>query len=256
MQEVFGYIRTSTNDGRQDLSLEVQEDKIKKYCELTNKKLLQIYTDKISGGTKATERPEMKKLLTRLQNGEGDGVVCAKTDRISRNFTDFVALLEYFINNKIDFFSIDPQLDTSTPIGKMMIQILSSFGEMEKTQTKSRINDTIKLKKQKGDLLGTAPFGMKSKETDEILKNGKKKKILEVDENEKVIIEKIIELKKNKMSNKKICEELTILKMSNRKNIKWNPEQIRRILKNNSMIKEKTKKKVNKKRGKIINDNI
>jgi site-specific DNA recombinase len=247
--EVFGYIRTSTNDGRQDLSLEVQEDKIRKYCELTDKKLLAIYTDKISGGHKATERPEMRKLLSRLQNGEGEGVVCAKTDRISRNFTDFVALLEYFTNNKINFFSIDPQLDTSTPIGKMMIQILSSFGEMEKTQIKSRINDAIKLKKQKGELVGEVPFG---KKVNEIKDNGKVTKLLIDDDNEKKIIDKIIELKKLKMTNKNICDELIKLNISNRKSLKWYPEQIRRILMKKCMIKNTEKKKIAKKREKIV----
>lgn len=243
--EVFGYVRTSTME--QELSIEVQIDKIKKYCELTDKKLLDIYIDRLSGGTKAIERHEMRKLLLRLQNGEGQGIVCAKTDRISRNFPDFVSLLEYFTNNNIYYFSIDPQLDTSTPIGKMMIQILSSFGEMEKTQIKSRINDAIQQKKQNCELIGTVPFGKKVKE---IINGDKIKKILIDDDNEQHVIDKIIEMKNQKMTNNKICEELANLKISNRKSTKWYPEQIRRILKNKNMIKEK--KNNNIKRNKII----
>ncbi|OPZ86419.1 MAG: DNA-invertase hin [bacterium ADurb.Bin429] len=82
-----------------------------------------------SGGT--LERPALKQLLADIEAGLIDCVVIYKFDRISRSLVDFVKLVEFFDRHHAALVSITQAVNTSTSMGRLMVNILMSFAEFE-----------------------------------------------------------------------------------------------------------------------------
>jgi len=231
--EFFSYCRASTDD--QKITLKDQEDKIKSYCSYKNFKLIETYIDSgISGSINAKDRPEMKKLLERLQNGEGNGVIVSKLDRLSRNSKDVIVLMDYFNKNEIQLIILDPEIDTKSIFGKMMLTIMSGLAEMELNLIRSRTKDALKKKKENKEVYGQIPYGFDKTEDNKLIENKKEQ------DNIKRILELHNEGKNTKQISDKFNNDLIERKEGK---CKWYPEQIKRILKSVGIEKEKTKLK-------------
>ncbi len=232
--EFFSYCRASTND--QQITLKDQEDKIKNYCSYKGYKLLESFIDGgVSGSINAKDRPEMNKLLERLQLGEGDGIIVTKIDRLSRNSSDFIGMLDYFNKNNIQLIILDPEIDTKSIFGKLMCTIMSGLAEMELNLIRQRTKDALKKLKETGKVYGQIPYGKKKGE------NG----LLEDNKDEQSNINLIIRYYINeKLSTKKIADKLMLDKIERKAgNFKWFPTQISRILKDNNLFNERKTKR-------------
>jgi site-specific DNA recombinase len=106
----------------------------------------------ISGGT--LERPALKALLADIQAGRIDVVVVYKIDRLSRALTDFAKLAELFDAHQVSFVSVTQQFNTTTSMGRLMLNVLLSFAQFEREITGERIRDKIAASKQKGIWMG------------------------------------------------------------------------------------------------------
>jgi DNA invertase Pin-like site-specific DNA recombinase len=84
-----------------------------------------------SGGT--LERPGLERLLKDIEAGRVDCVVVYKLDRLSRSLLDFVRLIEVFDRQSVSFVSVTQRFDTSTSMGRLMLNILLSFAYCPKT---------------------------------------------------------------------------------------------------------------------------
>ena len=136
----IGYARVSTLDQ----SLEIQIEKLKKQgC-------IKIFSEKASG--KNQDRNELKKMMEYLR--EQDILIVQKIDRLSRNMKEFINIMEYLEKKKIHFMSIDNQIDTSTPYGKLFFNIIAAFAEFEGNLISERIKDGLRHSKEKGVKLG------------------------------------------------------------------------------------------------------
>ncbi len=135
---VFGYVRVSTDNQLENYSIDEQEERIKAYCTAKGWALLKIYTDGgFSGGN--TNRPALQSMLDALKTTNVDAVVVYKLDRLSRSQKDTLTLIEdEFLSRNVDFVSINENFDTSTPLGRAMIGILSVFAQLEKDQITER----------------------------------------------------------------------------------------------------------------------
>lgn len=135
---VFGYVRVSTDNQLDNYSIEEQTERIKAFCKAKGWTLLHIYTDGgYSGGN--TNRPALQKMLEAIKRGEAAAVVVYKLDRLSRSQKDTLTLIEdSFLSHNTDFISINENFDTSTPLGRAMIGILSVFAQLEKDQITER----------------------------------------------------------------------------------------------------------------------
>ena len=111
-----------------------------------------------SGGN--TDRPGLKKLLEDVRAGKIDVVAVYKSDRLSRALFDFADLLSEFEKHGVSFVSTTQLIDTSTPMGRMMLGILMTFAQYEREVIAERIRDKISATKKKGMWVGgRVPFG-------------------------------------------------------------------------------------------------
>ena len=111
-----------------------------------------------SGGT--LERPALQRLLGEVRARKVDVIVLYKIDRLSRSLADFARLAELFDAHGVSFVSVTQQFNTTTSMGRLMLNVLLSFAQFERELTGERIRDKIAASKKKGLWMGgNVPLG-------------------------------------------------------------------------------------------------
>ena len=105
-----------------------------------------------SGGN--INRPALKQLLDDITAGKIDVIVVYKVDRLSRSLHDFARMVEVFDKHHVSFVSVTQQFNTSTPMGRLTLNVLLSFAQFEREVTGERIRDKIAASKKKGMWMG------------------------------------------------------------------------------------------------------
>src|SRR5712672_824897 len=108
-----------------------------------------------SGGN--LERPGLQRLLDDFCAGRFDVIVTYKVDRLTRSLADFARLIEIFDAHHVSFVSVTQQFNTTTSMGRMTLNVLSSFAQFEREVTGERIRDKIAASKKKGMWMGGNP---------------------------------------------------------------------------------------------------
>ena len=93
-----------------------------------------LFEEVASGGR--WDRPELHRLLDHLR--EGDTVVVWKLDRLSQSLKDVLPIMERIGNAGAGFRSLTENMDTTTPAGRMMMQMVGSFAEFERAMIRER----------------------------------------------------------------------------------------------------------------------
>ncbi|HAK4778331.1 TPA: recombinase family protein [Salmonella enterica] len=137
------YARVSTQE--QDTQAQISALK-SAGCEL-------IFQERASGGR--WERPELQRLLQQLR--KDDQVIVWKMDRLSRSLKDLLLTLERIENTGADFRSITENIDTSSPAGRMMMQIVGSFAEFERAMLRERTRNGLAAARLEGRTGGRRP---------------------------------------------------------------------------------------------------
>jgi DNA invertase Pin-like site-specific DNA recombinase len=116
-----------------------------------------------SGGS--TDRPDLQKLLDDIRSRKIDVIVVYKVDRLTRSLADFAKLVELFDAHGVSFVSVTQQFNTTTSMGRLILNVLLSFAQFEREVTSERIRDKIAASKRKGLWVGgTLPFGYEMKD--------------------------------------------------------------------------------------------
>lgn len=150
-----------------------------------------IYEDEgWSGGN--INRPQFTKMMNDAKLKRFSALICYRLDRIARNVADFSSTYKILEESNIAFISITEQFDTSTIMGRAMINISATFAQIERETIAERIKDNmLELSKTGRWLGGTPPLGFKSVQ---IAENNKKMYKLEVIEEEMEIVRLIYKL--------------------------------------------------------------
>ncbi len=136
MTLAFGYVRASTQEEVRQGSNESQKAIIKEYAKSRGYEL-EFFEDRAKSG-KNTQRPEFERMLKSLDR-KPKVVIVAKIDRFARSLSDLLRMLEYLDQKGIGFISVnDPGIDTTTPNGRLLLQILGAFAEFERNMINSR----------------------------------------------------------------------------------------------------------------------
>ncbi len=141
------YIRVSTeeqNTGRQEVNA---------------KEFAKVYTDKISGSVKFTERKEAKKLLAHIEAGFVSEVHIQSIDRLGRNIIDILTMVEFFNQKAIKLFVENIGMfslveDKPNPSFKMIVSVLGNVAEMERNNMLERQRQGIEIAKANGTYKG------------------------------------------------------------------------------------------------------
>ena len=145
------------------------------------------YKDKGYSG-KNTDRPEFQKMLAAIRNGEIKRVICYKLDRCSRSILDFTTLMEEFQKYDVEFISCTEKFDTSSPMGRAMLNICIVFAQLERETIQQRVFDAYHSRSKRGFYMGgKVPFGfrlepyyLEGKKTSRYVMNEDEVKILEL----------------------------------------------------------------------------
>jgi DNA invertase Pin-like site-specific DNA recombinase len=108
-----------------------------------------------SGGN--MERPGLKRLMADIEAGKIDVIVVYKIDRLTRSLADFSKMVEVFERQGVSFVSVTQQFNTTTSMGRLMLNVLLSFAQFEREVTGERIRDKIAASKRKGMWMGGVP---------------------------------------------------------------------------------------------------
>lgn len=117
------------------------------------------YTDKGFSG-KDTNRPGFEKMMNDIRTGRIKRVIVYKLDRISRSILDFANMMETFQKYHVEFVSSTEKFDTSTPIGRAMLNICIVFAQLERETIQKRITDAYYARCKHGFYMGgRIPYG-------------------------------------------------------------------------------------------------
>lgn len=117
----------------------------------------------LSGGT--MDRPALQRLMALIRARKVDVIVMYKIDRLTRSLADFARLAELFDEYSVSFVSITQQFNTTTSMGRLMLNVLLSFAQFEREVTGERIRDKIAASKKKGMWMGgVVPLGYQAAE--------------------------------------------------------------------------------------------
>ena len=133
MKRACVYTRVSTDAQGEDgkVSLPEQERMAKACIESKGWRYIRTYEDNGFTG-RNINRPGLRDMIRDIERGDIDVIVIFKLDRLSRKQRDTIAIIEdVFLGNNVDLVSLNETLDTTTPWGRAMIGILSSFNQLE-----------------------------------------------------------------------------------------------------------------------------
>lgn len=150
----IGYCRVSTDEqGRSGLGLESQRDTIERETSRRGWTLEHVYTD-VASGKSLRRRHEMSDALAALRDGTADVLVVAKLDRLSRSVSDFAAILARSNAEQWELNICDLGVDTTTPSGKMVAQIMMVLAEWEREMIGDRTKAALQVARSRGTRLG------------------------------------------------------------------------------------------------------
>ncbi|PLX28213.1 hypothetical protein C0581_03100 [Candidatus Parcubacteria bacterium] len=176
MKKAVIYTRVSSEEQIKGSSLDEQGKKCKYLIKSQDWDVGDVYQDGGRGGENI-ERPELQRLMSDAKEGKFDAVVVYKVDRLSRSLKDFLELQDYFTSHSVELISVLEPFDTSTPTGRLFINMLGSFAEFEHSQIKERINMGQKAYMRKGNWKGNAPYGYDVKNKKLVIKKDEAKVI-------------------------------------------------------------------------------
>ena len=224
-----GYIRVSTEEqAREGVSLDVQEDKIKKYVDLHNLGQIRIIRDEGKSG-KDLNREGMREIITLCEKKEIDHLIVYKMDRLTRRTLDLLTLVEeVFKPNKVQFHSITERVDTSTAQGKFFLTIIGAMSQMERDLISERTSEALRYKISQGENVGSPPLGFLAED----------KKLSRID-GEFEIVEYIKSLKRKRLSLRQIANRLNEQEIPTKRGGSWYAGTVRYILRNGRYKKVK-----------------
>lgn len=142
------YLRVST----EAQSFDSQTHEIDTMLNNRGWKISKRYEEKVSGAK--ADRAELKALLNDARLGLFDTLVIYKLDRLGRSLKQVIATLDELTHFGVSIISLKENLDLTTPTGRLMIHLITSFAEFERDLIRSRVIDGLKAARAKGKVLG------------------------------------------------------------------------------------------------------
>lgn len=132
------------------------------YCQYeTRGGKYKTFTDKGYSG-KNVDRPQFQTMMEAIRRGEVSRVIVYKLDRISRSILDFATMMAEFQEYGVEFVSCTEKFDTSTPMGRAMLNICIVFAQLERETIQLRVMDAYLSRSRKGFYMGgRIPYGYK-----------------------------------------------------------------------------------------------
>ena len=228
-QRVALYTRVSTEDqAKEGFSLDVQLERLQSYCEARDWIIVEKYVDDGYSG-RSIKRPAYRRMMEELDGW--DILLVMKMDRIHRNSRNFMEMMDSLRNHDKEFVSMTESLDTSTAMGRFVVDIIQRIAQLESEQIGERVYYGMEQKAQtpiesldpkRGVYLGFGhPFGYD-------YKNSK----LKINKDEADVVKKSYALYTQDYTISKIVSYLNKSNIPTKKGKKWAENTVTKILKN------------------------
>lgn len=150
---VVGLLRASTRDQAENgVSFDQQRDAIEHAARCRGWQIVTILDEQASGAAK--QRPVRDAAVALVESGGADALVASKLDRLSRSVVDFGTLVERAAANNWTLLVLDMDLDTGTPVGRMLAHMVSVFAAFERETISARTVAALAVKRSQGVKLG------------------------------------------------------------------------------------------------------
>lgn len=161
---VAGYVRVSTEEQKESgLGLDAQRSVLGLECQRRGFELVQVFADE-GVSAKDLNRPELQNAIEFLESGEASILMVSKLDRLSRSVHDFTGLLARAESKRWALVAADIGVDTSTPAGEAMANVMASFAQLERRLIGQRTSDALQVLLKQGKILGR-----RQRSTDEVV---------------------------------------------------------------------------------------
>ena len=145
------YLRVSTKDQTTDN----QRRELAQVAERAGWEVVQVFEDAgVSGAKRRDQRPAYDALLKAVARRQVDLVAAWSVDRLGRSMQDLVAFLEDLKGHGADLYLHRQALDTTSPSGRALFQMLGVFAEFEREMIKERVNAGLARARAQGRRLG------------------------------------------------------------------------------------------------------
>ena len=182
---VGGYSRCSGETQLIGTTMDVQRERIEKYCSFMNLELVEVYSDPATiSAIPFRERPSGSKLMDAVRNDEIQGIVVASLDRLVRHVIDCLQTVDILDAANASLHIIDiggVSIDSRTSAGRFMLTMFSAASELEKANIRARVASGREKRIREHQKIGTTPFGFKLAEDNKtLIPNGKEYEALQL----------------------------------------------------------------------------
>ncbi|MBI0581840.1 MAG: recombinase family protein [Methanomassiliicoccales archaeon] len=215
------YIRVSTEEQAEEgYSLEAQQERLVAYCEAQGWDIADIFADRGHTGRNIRNRDEYKRMMA--EKDKWDNILVLKMDRIHRNSKNFMIMMENLEKWDKKFTSMQEELDTSTSIGRFVVDMIQRIAQLESEQIGERTYMGMAQKAETGGLLGfNPPYGYGIENNDLVVK-----------EDEAAMVRGMFGSYLSGMSMNDIAQSLNGRGIFTRRGAHWTLYSVRQILHN------------------------
>lgn len=223
MTTAIGYARVSTVDqATEGYSLDHQREVIEAEVKRRGWHLDGLFIDDGYTGSNL-DRPALSEALTALREGDAEVLIVTRLDRLSRSVIDFSRLLERANAEGWSVVALDLGVDTTTPTGDLMVNLMASFAQFERRQIRERCIAGVrsKAKRGKGWVTGRPPYGYRVIDGE-----------LVPEPQEALVVEFIFARAARGMTNCRIRNRLNREEVPSPTGDEWTTQTIRKVLRN------------------------
>ena len=226
MRTVVGYARVSTDNQREEGTIEIQEKALVDYARVNGYALSQVFKDEgVSGAKELENRPGLVELFDYIEeHPEVEGILIHKLDRLARDLYIQEHLIRKLEELGKKLVSIkEPNLDSGDPMRKAFRQFMGIVSELEKAFISMRLSAGRINKARKGGYAGgSTALGYRAKD-----------KELRIDEDQADIVKAIFQMKRHKrMGLREIARELNRQAIPTARGGEWYAGTVKYILEN------------------------
>jgi site-specific DNA recombinase len=221
MVKAIGYVRVSTDQqANEGVSIDLQIEKIKQYCNLYGYELHDIIID-AGLSAKSLNRPGLANVLQCLADNKADALVVYKLDRLTRSLGDWSDLIKDYFNERSGktLLAVVDQIDTSTASGRMCLNLMMTVFQWEREVISERTKAALGHKKSKGQPLGSARFGSNLTSS-----------TLEFNQSELAVIKLILNLRAEGRTQKQIADHLNQNNIKSKRGGIWHQRTVKNVL--------------------------
>src|SRR5918997_4795165 len=159
-EQVALYLRVSSEEQREKATIRIQREFLEGYCHLHGLEVAgQYHDDGVSGTIPLHERPEGRRLLEDAKEDNFQTVLVYRLDRFGRSLLGIVDAHDRLEALHVALRSTTEPVDTSSPSGRLIFQMLASFAEYERGTIRERTQARLHRAYRDGKQSGIIPYG-------------------------------------------------------------------------------------------------